>query len=292
MPIIPLTCPNCGGNLTVDSSLEAAVCSHCKKPYIVKDAVFQNYITNITNINADTVNVYSEKDFEIKGGKLVKYNGESDHVVIPNTVKIIGTKAFEGMPIADVVIPETVRGIEGDAFRGCQFLRKAFVPGSAKLQGGIFGNCTALESVELGEGLTDIPALMFDGCASLKKVSIPEGVQAILTMAFRSCTALKEITIPASVTKIGYGVFDKCAALETVIFLGQKPELDANYYVPADENPVLYALKIVYSGTPYLSAALQQNAHWRRKRLCQHCGGMFEGLLSKTCSVCGRPKDY
>ena len=66
MPVIPLTCPFCGGDLQIDSNLEAAVCKFCKKPFVVKDAVFQNYINNITNINAENVNIYTQKDFVMR----------------------------------------------------------------------------------------------------------------------------------------------------------------------------------------------------------------------------------
>ncbi|MBR6514357.1 MAG: TIR domain-containing protein [Clostridia bacterium] len=30
----------------------------------------------------------------------------------------------------------------------------------------------------------------------------------------------------------------------------------------------------------------------RDMNVCQHCGGKFKGIFSKTCSVCGTPKDY
>ena len=340
MPIIPLTCPNCGGNLTVDSSLEAAVCSHCKKPYIVKDAVFQNYITNITNITADTVNVYSEKDFEIKGGKLVKYNGESDHVVIPSTAKIIGNGAFAGMPIADVVIPNTVLEIHSDAFKGCKFLKKASVPGGAKLgsggiAGSMFANCASLETIELGSGITEIPYAMFrdcralktitlpesvtiigedafsgctalqeitipknvveimegafEGCIALHRVTISEGVTAIGPNMFKGCTALKEVTIPQSVNSIGFRAFSGCTALKTVNYLGATPGL---YNYEAEEYPHINKLHWVFDGTPYLALKEQQSEQWKKEKRCRHCGGSFEGVFSKTCSCCGKPKDY
>ncbi|MBO5402593.1 MAG: TIR domain-containing protein [Clostridia bacterium] len=31
---------------------------------------------------------------------------------------------------------------------------------------------------------------------------------------------------------------------------------------------------------------------WRAAGLCQHCGGTFKGLFTKTCAVCGKKKDY
>ena len=30
----------------------------------------------------------------------------------------------------------------------------------------------------------------------------------------------------------------------------------------------------------------------RNSNLCQHCGGSFKGLFTKTCESCGNPKDY
>lgn len=43
--------------------------------------------------------------------------------------------------------------------------------------------------------------------------------------------------------------------------------------------------------------ATRVNREWkmteyRRKKVCQHCGGKFAGLVIKTCQVCGKRKDY
>ena len=66
MPFIPLQCPNCGANLTVDSDKDAAICEFCGRPYIVKEAIIQTHINSLsTSINAENVNVYTQKDFNI-----------------------------------------------------------------------------------------------------------------------------------------------------------------------------------------------------------------------------------
>ena len=36
----------------------------------------------------------------------------------------------------------------------------------------------------------------------------------------------------------------------------------------------------------------QKMAEYRSRNVCQYCGGSFRGLLAKTCSKCGRKKDY
>lgn len=38
--------------------------------------------------------------------------------------------------------------------------------------------------------------------------------------------------------------------------------------------------------------AEQQKIRYRQMNVCQYCGGSFNGLFSKKCKVCGRPKDY
>lgn len=73
MPVIPLSCPSCDGELKIDSKLEAAICKYCKKPFIVNDAIVHNYINNETSINAENVNIYTQKDFVIEAGVLMEY---------------------------------------------------------------------------------------------------------------------------------------------------------------------------------------------------------------------------
>ena len=38
--------------------------------------------------------------------------------------------------------------------------------------------------------------------------------------------------------------------------------------------------------------AEEQRSQYRSQGRCQHCGGSFKGLFSKTCGSCGKPKDY
>ena len=278
MPIIPLKCPYCGGSLTVDSEKDAAICDFCRQPYIVKDAITKQYITNINNITADTVNVYSEKDFEIQGGKLVKYNGDSDHVVIPSTVKIIGQGVFAGMPISSVEIPDSVVEIGGNAFEGCSSLTSVTIPDSVrKIGASAFFGCSSLETAVLGSGIALIPYVMFDGCKSLASVSIPNGVQNIGAFAFHGCVKLNSVEIPESVESIGDRAFLGCNALTKVLLPSRLDKIGAD----------------AFSGTPFESELRSRSAErWKQSNLCRHCGGTFEGRFIKKCSKCGKPKDY
>ena len=73
MPLVPAKCPECGGNVVVDSDKDAGVCEFCKAPFIVEKAINHfNTINNVTNnIKADTVNLNTGKSIEdeLKGFK-------------------------------------------------------------------------------------------------------------------------------------------------------------------------------------------------------------------------------
>jgi len=130
MPIVSAVCPSCNAPIQVDNSKDAAICKYCGNPFIVEKAINHYNVTN--HINADVVNVYGSKasDFVIKAGVLEKYTGESDDVVIPDNVKVIGEKAFEGLMISSVTIPSSVTYIGDYIFWKCTSLTNIAIPGS------------------------------------------------------------------------------------------------------------------------------------------------------------------
>ena len=222
MPIIPLTCPNCGGDLLVDSSNDAYICDHCGRPFIVKDAIVNNYIRNETIINTDTftaenVNVYSEKDFEIIAGKLISYNGESDHIVIPETVKIIGYRAFAKMPISSVSIPETVLEIESEAFCDCNHLKSVSISSNTMTLGvAVFCSCQSLTSIVFPGRIESIPDKCFKGCISLTQPILPDSITSIGKSAFEGCASISQLVIPNNVVSIGDSAFSGCTSLAQI----------------------------------------------------------------------------
>ena len=55
--LVPAICTQCGGQVQVDPSQEAAVCQYCGTPFIVEKAI-QNYsIQNAKIEHVDTVNI-------------------------------------------------------------------------------------------------------------------------------------------------------------------------------------------------------------------------------------------
>ena len=74
-----------------------------------------------------------------------------------------------------------------------------------------FWDCTKLNTVELGNYVTNILWGLFMGCNSLASINIPEDVTSIGGYAFSGCSSLASITIPESVTSIGINAFNNSA---------------------------------------------------------------------------------
>ncbi len=216
MPLVNAKCTNCGANLKIDDTNDAAICEYCGSAFVVEKAI-NNYnvnVSNTNNITADVVNVYSDitvsiSDFSIVAGKLVGYFGSVTDVVIPNDVKIIGESAFSGMNITSVIMPDSVEEIERYAFMKCSSLKKVILSDRIyKIAVCAFSDCTSLEEVMINERVSDerlvisdsfdagnISLGAFDNCSKLKIVHVPNGITRILDRAFRQCDSLKEIVL-------------------------------------------------------------------------------------------------
>ena len=71
-------------------------------------------------------------------------------------------------------------------------------------------------SVDIPEGVTDIPDEAFEGCSNLTSITIPSSVTSIGESAFKGCSGLTIVTIPDSVTSIGDSAFKDCSCLTSV----------------------------------------------------------------------------
>lgn len=57
MPLVPARCTQCGANITVDDTKDAAVCEFCGTAFITEKAISNFNITNNMNISNATINV-------------------------------------------------------------------------------------------------------------------------------------------------------------------------------------------------------------------------------------------
>lgn len=153
-------------------------------------------------------------NFEIDGnGKLVRYKGSAKDVRIPETVKVIGRRAFDRTGILKVTIPATVTEIEDEGFVGCSSLTSVEFEDTAakpshltKLGKKAFYYTSSLKEVTLPRSVTTLSPQVFSK-SGLMKVSLPAGVTEIPSEAFFRAGKLKDVTIADGVTRFEYRAF-------------------------------------------------------------------------------------
>lgn len=161
-------------------------------------------------------------------------------IVVPTSVTTIGLGAFSGVPAAQVEfdlgegasltiadgksasdslfgtaeavsvsLPGRLIHLGNYAFAGSTTLTtvKLGVASGLVIGSSVFEGCTALESIVIPEGVTEIGSKVFKGCTSLSSVKLPETLLTIGANAFEGCTELKSLYIPSKVASMPTSVF-------------------------------------------------------------------------------------
>ena len=92
----------------------------------------------------------------------------------------------------------------------------------------VFGGCSNLKTLYIGNEVKIIPYRAFCSCDGLTSVTIPNSVTSIRTDAFNGCSGLTEVNIGNSVTEIGADAFNGCS-LDSVTSYCMTPPLCYSY---------------------------------------------------------------
>ena len=99
-------------------------------------------------------------------------------------------------------------------FDGCTALESVTMLERGTIYNYMFNNCTSLKEVNIASSkMTAINDYAFSGCSALETLDIPNGVKTLKSYAFNKCTSLKIKTIPDSVTELYPGAFYQCTSL-------------------------------------------------------------------------------
>ena len=123
--------------------------------------------------------------------------------------------------LGDLVLPETVQIINTHAFEYNTHLTSIQMPDCVYLIGyQAFESCVNLETITLTGNISTIPSNCFQGCTGLKELTIPEGVTSIDSDAFKNCTNLQKIYLPKSLTTIDSTSFSNATNITDIYYAG------------------------------------------------------------------------
>lgn len=149
--------------------------------------------------------------------------------VVPDTVTVIGAKAFQKAQISTVDLPEGVEDMEEYAFASSG-LTTVKLPKSLPSVGRYaFSGTMSLQSVEFQQGLSTIEERAFSQATALKEVSFPGSLMTIENCAFQYAAALTSVNgVGGKLTTVEDSVFEGCSKLNDVKFGGDLETL-GNY---------------------------------------------------------------
>lgn len=147
-------------------------------------------------------------DYELKieNGVVTGVKGKPTDIVIPFGVTEIGNSTLEGVfeghgNLKSVVIPDSVRIIGPKAFRDTG-LTEVIIPNSVtKICWEAFCGCGSLSSVHIGDGVTEIGQYAFVRCYELTSMNFPDSVKKIGSEVFTSCGKLT-VTLGSGITRL------------------------------------------------------------------------------------------
>ncbi|GAB6119241.1 hypothetical protein JCM30204_03890 [Dysgonomonas termitidis] len=87
-----------------------------------------------------------------------------------------------------------------------------------------YNSRSAIQTVVIENGVTNIGNTAFRDCANLQWITISEGVKIIGVRAFENCTSLPAVTIPLSVLTIENNAFKNCIGLKSIANLSTIPQ--------------------------------------------------------------------
>ena len=166
--------------------------------------------------------------------------GKTDEYTIPNGTKTVKRYSVACPNITSVIIPDSVETAEEYSFNDCSKLEGVTVgSGVTQIAPRAFSGCESLKAIEVNAKNTAYSAL--DGVLFNKDKTelvyypegktegeyvIPSSVATIGAYAISSCYSLESITIPASVTKITYYNFGS-TNINHVIYGGTEEQWQA-----------------------------------------------------------------
>ena len=151
-------------------------------------------------------------------GILYAYHGTAAEYTVPETVRIIGAKAFAGTEsLHKIVIPQNVSQIQQGAFAGCTALTEIESPDTLEVLAADAFTDTKWMTNSKEDYLT-IGKILIAYRGKDSVADVPDGIQIINAEAFAEQNGITTVHLPESVREVRDGAFRDCPSLQVVEF--------------------------------------------------------------------------
>lgn len=141
-----------------------------------------------------------------------------------DNLEIVGEEAFKGAGmLSSVSFSDTLYEIGEGAFEKTALKSFVFPLALSYVAPRLFMDDKSLESVVFHKNINKIGILAFSGCTALRSIEIPDGVREIPEGAFMS-SGLRTLYLPRSVKSIGSSALSSCRYMESVFYDGREED--------------------------------------------------------------------
>lgn len=159
---------------------------------------------------------------------------------LPGSVTKIEKAAFFKSSIPTLKLTGNIE-IDDYAFYGAGIKNLELNIDLDKLGKDIFKECSALETLTIGDNVKSIPENAFSGFKSLTNIVWGPNLTTIGARAFYGCSGIEELNLPDSVTYIGDSAFQECTGI-TKLELGQNVKTIGNNAFASCRNLTSFTL--------------------------------------------------
>ena len=143
-----------------------------------------------------------------------KNNTKLKEVILPSTLKSIGTSAFEGTSLSKIELPSSLTYIGKNAFANIKTLTEVIIPKSVESASYAFYGDVNLKKVIFEDGIVTIPPRVLHN-TGIEEIVLPSSVKTIGSYAF-SNKSLEKINLLDGVRQIEEGAFSGDSKLSVV----------------------------------------------------------------------------
>ena len=144
-----------------------------------------------------------------------KNNTKLKEVILPSTLKSIGTSAFEGTSLSKIELPSSLTYIGKNAFANIKTLTEVIIPKSVESASYAFYGDVNLKKVIFEDGIVTIPPRVLHN-TGIEEIVLPSSVKTIGSYAFSNSKSLEKINLLDGVRQIEEGAFSGDSKLSVV----------------------------------------------------------------------------